>query len=94
MALQKQQTPHAASEGGPDGWADPDDLSIWNHPDLSPRELEIARLVSKGHPNKTIAGILEISPWTVATHLRRVFTKLRVGSRAAMVTRIMEERSH
>src|SRR5215813_9476239 len=32
---------------------------------LSPRELEIARMVAKGHPNKIIAGVLDISSWTV-----------------------------
>ena len=57
---------------------------------LSPRELEIARMIAKGHPNKTIAAVLEISSWTVGTHLRRIFAKLGVTSRAAMVARIME----
>jgi DNA-binding CsgD family transcriptional regulator len=57
---------------------------------LSPRELEIVRLVAKGLPNKSIADILEISPWTVATHLRRIFTKLSVGTRAAMIARSIE----
>jgi len=57
---------------------------------LSPREREIARMVAKGYPNKTIAGVLEISSWTVSTYLRRIFAKLRVGSRAAMVARLME----
>jgi DNA-binding CsgD family transcriptional regulator len=52
---------------------------------LSPRELEIARMVAKGYPSKTIAGVLEISAWTVSTHLRRIFAKLGVSSRAAMV---------
>lgn len=58
---------------------------------LSPREQEIVRLVAKGHPNKVIANILEISPWTVSTHLRRVFTKLGVNSRAEMVARVLNE---
>jgi DNA-binding CsgD family transcriptional regulator len=52
---------------------------------LSPREVEIARMVAQGHPNKVIAEVLEISEWTVATHLRRIFAKLGVTSRAAMV---------
>jgi len=43
---------------------------------LSPREHEIARMAAKGHPNKVIAAVLEISPWTVGTHLRRIFAKL------------------
>lgn len=57
---------------------------------LSPREREIARLVASGYPNKTIGSILEISPWTVGTHLRRMFTKTSASSRAAMVARLME----
>ena len=28
-------------------------------------------MVAKGYPNKTIAGVLNISSWTVCTHLRR-----------------------
>jgi two-component system nitrate/nitrite response regulator NarL len=58
---------------------------------LSPRELAIARLIAKGLPNKTISDVLEISPYTVATHLRRIFIKLDVSSRAAMVARLLEE---
>jgi len=60
---------------------------------LSPRELEIARMVAKGYPNKAIASVLEISSWTVASHLRRVFSKLGVSSRAAMVARLLEDGS-
>jgi len=58
---------------------------------LSSREQEIVRLVAEGLPNKCISAILEISSWTVATHLRRIFAKLGVGSRAAMVARLLEE---
>jgi DNA-binding CsgD family transcriptional regulator len=60
---------------------------------LSPREQEIARMVAEGHPNKTIAAVLDISSWTVCTHLRRIFAKLNVRSRAAMVARLLEERT-
>jgi DNA-binding CsgD family transcriptional regulator len=63
------------------------------HTSLSPRELEIARMVAKGYPNKTIASVLDISSWTVASHLRRVFSKLGVSSRAAMVARLLEDGS-
>jgi DNA-binding CsgD family transcriptional regulator len=58
---------------------------------LSPREQEIVRMVAQGYPNKTIAGVLNISSWTVCTHLRRIFAKLGVTSRAAMIARLMEE---
>jgi DNA-binding NarL/FixJ family response regulator len=57
---------------------------------FSPRECEIARMVAKGYPNKTIASVVEISSWTVCTHLRRMFAKLRVSSRAAMVAQMMD----
>lgn len=60
-------------------------------PRLSPRELEIARMVAKGHPNKTIALVLDISTWTVCSHLRRIFVKMQVTSRAAMVARLLED---
>ena len=56
---------------------------------LSPREQEIARMIGEGHPNKTIAAVLEISSWTVNTYLRRIFAKLGVTSRAAMVAKLM-----
>ncbi len=58
---------------------------------LSPREKEIVRLVAKGLANKTIAEVLDMSPWTVSTHLRRVFTKLGVNSRAEMVAHVLME---
>lgn len=57
---------------------------------LSPREQEIVRMVAAGHPNKVIADVLNISSWTVCTHLRRIFAKLGVGSRAAMVAQLIE----
>ncbi|MEI9983707.1 MAG: helix-turn-helix transcriptional regulator [Aliidongia sp.] len=54
---------------------------------LSGRELEIAVLVAQGHANKNIAYRLQISEWTVGTYMRRIFLKLDVESRAAMVYR-------
>ena len=59
---------------------------------LSPREEEIARMVGLGYPNKTIAASLGISSWTVATHLRRMFAKFGVRSRAALVASVLEDR--
>jgi DNA-binding CsgD family transcriptional regulator len=59
-------------------------------PRLSPRELEIVRMVAVGLTNRAIASALDISPWTVATYLRRVFGKLDVNSRAAMVAQAVE----
>jgi DNA-binding CsgD family transcriptional regulator len=58
---------------------------------LSPREQEIVRMVAKGYPNKVIADVLDISSWTVCTHLRRTFAKCGVTSRAAMVAQLLKE---
>ena len=57
---------------------------------LSPREREIARMVAQGFTNKMIASVLDISLWTVSTHLRRIFAKLGVSTRAAMVALVVE----
>jgi DNA-binding CsgD family transcriptional regulator len=56
---------------------------------LTTRELQIAVLVGQGHQTKRIAHKLQISEWTVSTHLRRIFAKLGVDNRAAMVGRCL-----
>lgn len=69
--------------------------SAWTTPGaglLSPRETEVARMVAQGYPNKTIAAVLDISSFTVSSYLRRIFAKLNVNSRAAMVARVLEHR--
>jgi DNA-binding CsgD family transcriptional regulator len=59
---------------------------------LSRRETEVALMVAQGYPNKTIAAVLEISSFTVSSYLRRIFAKLGVNSRAAMVAQALEHR--
>jgi Bacterial regulatory proteins, luxR family len=46
--------------------------------------------ISAGHTNKTVAAVLDISLWTVDTHIRRIFAKLGVRSRSAMVAQLAE----
>lgn len=68
------------------------DSQLAQYPNLSPREQAIANLVARGFSNKSIAKELQISPWTVATYLRRIFEKLNVNSRTAMIARILEKK--
>ncbi len=49
---------------------------------LSPREREVARLVSLGHTNREIADVLFLSPRTIEQHVAKVLRKLGVSSRA------------
>ncbi len=53
--------------------------------DLSPREREVLRLLALGYTNQEIAEMLVVSVRTVESHRAHVMTKLRAGSRAAMV---------
>ncbi|MEV0379521.1 AAA family ATPase [Nonomuraea sp. NPDC050643] len=54
---------------------------------LSEREREIVDLVGEGLTNRQIGERLYLSPRTVETHLARVFRKLGVNTRAALVRR-------
>jgi DNA-binding NarL/FixJ family response regulator len=52
---------------------------------LTPRELEIVRLVAEGLENDDIAQRLFISPFTVKTHINRAMQKVGVSGRAQLV---------
>jgi DNA-binding CsgD family transcriptional regulator len=50
---------------------------------LTPRELQVLRLVATGVTNRSIAAELVLSERTIDRHVSNIFTKLGVSSRAA-----------
>jgi DNA-binding CsgD family transcriptional regulator len=50
---------------------------------LTPRELQVLRLVAAGETNRAIAAELVLSERTIDRHVSNIFTKLRLSSRAA-----------
>lgn len=57
---------------------------VWTHRGaLTPRELEVLRLVARGKTNREIGEQLVVSHRTVKRHLDNIFAKLDVSSRSA-----------
>ncbi|MFF5404402.1 response regulator [Streptomyces misionensis] len=61
-------------------------------PALTPRERDILAQLAQGLPNHAIARALYISEATVKTHLRRIYDKLDVDTRAGAVAVAKEQR--
>lgn len=60
--------------------------------DLSERELEVLRLIALGHTNTEIAGQLYLSVRTIETHRAHIQQKLRLSTRAELVSYALEHR--
>lgn len=58
---------------------------------LSPREQQVLELLAKGYLYKEIADSLSISYDTVHNHIRHIYEKLRVRSRAQAVAKYFEQ---
>jgi DNA-binding CsgD family transcriptional regulator len=52
---------------------------------LTPQELQVVRFVGQGATNREVAAQLFLSPRTIDYHLRQIFTKLGISSRAELI---------
>ena len=69
--------PHRGGPAGASGLVEP----------LGKRELELLDLLDQGLSNQDIAERLFLSPHTVKTHIRNIYSKLDVSSRTQAVAR-------
>ena len=52
---------------------------------LTPREIEVVRMVAKGLANKEIASQLNIADGTVKIHLHNIYEKIKINRRAELI---------
>jgi DNA-binding CsgD family transcriptional regulator len=66
------------------------DEAAWRLADsLTPRELDVLRLLSRGHTNLAIANALVVREGTVKYHVKNILRKLGASSRADAVSRFV-----
>jgi len=83
LAVVAQRSPQALARPVP---------SRSDQEDLSPREVELLERIVSGETEAAISVHLGISPHTVRTHVKNIYRKLRVRSRAAVVQLAYERR--
>ena len=59
---------------------------------LSDREIEVLRLVARGHSNRQMAARLAVSERTVHHHIEHIYQKIGVSTRAAATLFAMQQR--
>jgi DNA-binding NarL/FixJ family response regulator len=79
----------------PTAWVEPLSLrgeqsESWKRFNLTPREIEVVRLLARGFSNKAIAHELGIADITGRLHLRNAFRKMGAGNRADAVRIAMQ----
>jgi len=57
---------------------------------LTEREQEVLRLILRGNTNKAIAAELSISENTVKTHVKNIYSKYNVSSRAEIISTLLK----
>jgi LuxR family maltose regulon positive regulatory protein len=75
--LESEESPKSQTQTGEFDWVEP----------LSERELEVLQLIAEGLTNDEIGDRLCLSPNTVKTHARNIYSKLGVKSRTQAVAR-------
>jgi len=68
-----------------------DDVSLSPINSLTPRELEVMRLIAKGLSTKEIAGILHRSPKTIDAHRTSLMRKLTIDDRVELTRYAIRE---
>ena len=61
---------------------EPDKAAMMMASPLSEREFEVLNLLSRGFSNAECADVLTVSPNTIGTHVKNIYRKLEVNSRA------------
>ena len=64
---------------------------IWRRYRMTPRELQVAKLLCKGFDNGEVVKILKIKQGTVKTHLRNIYRKIRVKNKIGMLLRFVDD---
>ncbi|HYN49526.1 MAG TPA: LuxR C-terminal-related transcriptional regulator [Thermoleophilaceae bacterium] len=83
LELSTEETPRSADDGGRSRAADLAEI-------LTPRELEVLRLITRGLSNRAIAAALMLREGTVKYHVKNILRKLQARSRAEAVSRYMQ----
>ncbi len=61
---------------------------------LTPRELEVTRMVARGMKTGEMAAQLFLSPHTVRDHIKAIFEKVGVSSRGELTATIFADHYH
>jgi DNA-binding NarL/FixJ family response regulator len=60
---------------------------------MSPREMQVARLVCEGFNNDEIADSLKITQGTIKTHIRNIYRRVRVKNKIEMLLKFVDHAS-